>query len=68
MKVGDLVKFKKESTPLGAISGNVYLVMKTEAAVTAQRVWIYPDPDEGNQPYAFSFYYDYSFEVVSESR
>ena len=69
MKVGDLVKFKYKTS----VRGNLFLVMRTQCTVTgstpAQRVWIYPDPDEGyDHTDDLNYYYAHYFEAVNESR
>ena len=65
MKVGDLVRFKN---PMYA-RRKVFLIMRTEMAGFDQKVWIYPDPDEGfDHTDDDNYYYDHYFEVVSEIR
>ena len=70
MKAGDLVKFKNTI----GISGRLFLIVRTarpETHFAGLKVWIYPD-SEADKGYVHTdddnYYYDYFFEVVSESR
>lgn len=70
MKVGDLVRLKKQVTA----RYQVFLVMRTEVAAPCYgrklKVWVYPDPysDKGYTDInGYNYYYGHYFEVVSES-
>lgn len=66
MKVGDLVKFRNTM----GVSGKMFLIMRTqESSGLSNKVWIYPDPDEGyDHTDDDNYYFEHYFEVISESR
>ena len=68
MKVGDLVKSRRDAYP-----SKVFLVVRTEPQPWQEdeAIWLYPDPD-GDPRYDHTddsnYYFKRFFEVVSEKR